>query len=290
MAWKHCTQAERKRLIDHPPRKVVRESAVFPHFFFGFLAGTCLLASCVSPNAPRTSQPVRLLTPLEFTRFTVHTNLTKAAVSTLMREKVKVGSADDDSYLFLALPASPSANNNAAQPPGLPVTGQRIRVETVEQYVEALKRGASPFTTFDIAMDTWFRPTAATLMFLSQADASRRSLLPKELPSKLLYSLPVRFLNYHGADSEADLTLRDNPHSEKLWIFNADHSSVQFEFNGKRYYLAELARGDFNHDGLEDSMVAIQWHYLEGSGLGTVILLVQRIEGEPLTIQPFLFR
>lgn len=288
MAWKHRTQAERKRLIDHPPRKVVRESAVFPHFFFCFLAGTCVLTSCVSPNAPRTSQPARLLTPLEFTRFTVHTNLTRAAVSTLMGEKVKVGSAEDDAYLFLALPANPSADNN--QPPGLPAIGQRIRVETVEQYVEALKRDARPFTTFDISMDSWFRPTAATLLFLNQADESRRSLLPKELPTKLLYSLPVRFLNYRGADKEADLTLRDKSHSNNLWIFNADQTSVQFEFNGKRYYLAELARGDFNHDGLEDSLVAIQWHYLEGSGLGTVIVLVQRIEGKPLTIQPFLFR
>ena len=254
------------------------------------LAGICLLVSCTALDRARYGKPgpTRLLTPLEFNAFTVHTNLTKAAVLTLMHEKVKVGSDDDDAYLFLALPNSPSANNN--QPLGLPAIGQRIRVETVEQYVEALKRGASPFTTFDIAMDTWFRPTAATLLFLNQADESRRSLLPKELPLKLLYSLPVTFLNYRGADKEADLTLRHNPHSEKLWIFNADQTSVQFELNGKRYYLAELACGDFNHDGFEDSLVAIQWHYLEGSGLGTVILLVQRIEGKPLTIQPFLFR
>lgn len=233
-----------------------------------WLLSVCALVSCASPEPDRGTNPVRLLAPLEFSRFTVRTNLTKAAVATLMREKVKVGSADADAYLFLALPASPSANSNPAQPPGLPTIGQRIRVETVEQYVEALKRGARPFTSFDIAMDIWFRPTAATLLFLSQAEESRRSLLPKDFPTKLLYSLPVRFLNYHGADQEADLTLRDKPHSDKLWIFNSDPTSVQFEFNSKRYYLAELARGDFNHDGLEDSLVAIQWQPLEGSGWG----------------------
>ena len=244
-----------------------------------------LLAACTSTDRQSQTTPARLLTPLEFSSFTVSTNLTKAAATTLMREKVKVGSTEDSAYLFLALPANPSADNN--QPPGLPVTGQRIRVETVEQYVAALKRDARPFTTFDIAMDTWFRPTTATLLFLSQADSSRRSLLPKELPLKLLYSLPVRFLNYRGADQEADLTLRDKPHSEKLWIFNADQTSVQFEFNGKRYYLAELARGDFNHDGIEDSLVAIQWHYLEGSGVGGELLLVEAVANRSLKASRF---
>ena len=241
-----------------------------------------LLAACTSTDRRSQPTPARLLTPLEFSQFTVHTNLTKAVATTLMHEKVKVGSEDNDAYLFLALPASPSANNNPAQPPGLPAIGQRIRVETVEQYVEALKRWARPFTTFDISMDTWFRPTAATLLFLSQADASRRSLLPKDFPTKLLYSLPVRFLNYRGADKEADLTLRHQPHSEKLWIFNADPTSVQFEFNGKRYYLAELARGDFNQDGLEDSLVAIQWQPLEGTGVGVELLLVEAAANRPL--------
>ena len=250
----------------------------------GYVIVISLLAACSSPKIQpvAAARPARLLTPLEFTNFTVHTNLTKAAVATLMREKVKVGSADDDAYLFLALPASPSANNNPAQPPGLPVSGQRIRVETVEQYVEALKRDARPFTTFDISMDSWFRPPAATLLFLNQAEESRRSLLPKELPTKLLYSLPVRFLNYHGADREADRTLRHHPHSDKLWIFNSDPTSVQFEFNGKRYCLAELARGDFNHDGFEDSLVVILWHYLEGSGSGVELLLVEAVVHRPL--------
>ena len=251
------------------------------------LAGACLLASCASTPPTRPTLAVRLLTPLEFSGFTVHTNLSKAVVATLMREKVKVGSTEDTAYLFLALPASPSANNNAAQPPGLPAIGQRIRVETVEQYVEALKRGASPFTTFDIAMDTWFRPTAATLLFLGQADDSRRSLLPKDFPTKLLYSLPVRFLNYHGADQEADRTLRQPPHSDKLWIFNADLTSVQFEFNGKRYYLAELARGDFNQDGFEESLVAIQWQPLEGSGVGVELLLVEAVANRSLKASRF---
>ena len=81
----------------------------------------CLFVACASPKRPQEASPVRLLTPLEFTNFTVHTNFTKAVVATLMREKVKVGSEDSDAYLFLALPASPSASSNPAQTPVPPL-------------------------------------------------------------------------------------------------------------------------------------------------------------------------
>jgi hypothetical protein len=192
-----------------------------------------------------------------------------------MREKVKALFTDDDDYEFLALPASPSTNSNPAQPPGLPAIGQRLRVETVEQYLTALKQGAGAYTGRDHSLECLFYLTTGTLKFLNQADDSRRSLLPKELPMKLLYSLPVRFLGYGGSDQEANLTLRYSRHSEKLWIFNSDQTSVQFEFSGKRYCLSETARGDFNQDGSEDSLVLVIWHYLDGSGGGVQFLLVE---------------
>ena len=247
-----------------------------------------LLAACSSPKIQpvAAARPARLLTPLEFSSFTVCTNLTKAAVATLMREKVKVGSADADAYLFLALPASPSANSNPAQPPGLPTIGQRIQVETVDQYVAALKRGANPFTTFDIAMDSWFRSPAATLLFLSQAHDSRRSLLP----AKLLQQLPVSILGYHGSDQEAELrqaamtgtTLRDYQLNGKLQSFQSAATTLKFESAVRRYHLIELARGDFNYDGHEDSLVQVNWHNLEGSGSGVELLLVEALANRPL--------
>ena len=46
----------------------------------------------------------------------------------------------------------------------------------------------------------------------------------------------------------------------------------------------------FNGDGFEDSLVEVNWHYREGTGLGNEILLVQRVEGKPLTVQPFPLR
>jgi len=44
----------------------------------------------------------------------------------------------------------------------------------------------------------------------------------------------------------------------------------------------------FNGHRFEDSLVAVSWHYREGTGHST--LLVQRVQNKPLTVQPFLLR
>lgn len=44
----------------------------------------------------------------------------------------------------------------------------------------------------------------------------------------------------------------------------------------------------FNGDGFEDTLVAVSWHYREGTGTGCSIILVQRVEGKLLSVQPFL--
>ena len=65
---------------------------------------------------------------------------------------------------------------------------------------------------------------------------------------------------------------------------------LTFEDSVRTYQLTELARGDFNGDGFDDSLIEVSWHHREGTGVGNEILLVQRVEGKPLTVQPFLLR
>ena len=251
----------------------------------------CALVSCASPEQGRGQNSVRLLAPLEFASFTVHTNLTKEAASTLMREKVKVGSDDADAYEFLALPANPPANSNPAQPPGLPAIGQRIRVETVEQYLAALKQGAAPFTTFDLSMNTYFYSTAASLRFVAGATESRRSFLP----TRLLTQLPVSVLEFNESDQSGELeraarngpTLDDYRLKGKLSRFQSTATSLTFESPDRRYLITELARGDFNHDGFEDSLILVYWHHEDGSGFWVEIQLVQRSATGPLTVTLF---
>lgn len=83
---------------------------------------------------------------------------------------------------------------------------------------------------------------------------------------------------------------RECSRSGKLQKFVTTATSLQFESSNKSYHLTELARGDFNGDGFEDSLVERSWDYREGTGLGDENLLVQRVEGKQLTVQPLLLR
>ena len=258
------------------------------------VAALYLLASCATPEARNnaTTQPVRLLSPLAFDHFTKTGPITRSQAMGLFNEKVKLDSKDADDYAFLVLPAPPQAISNPAAPPALPVVGQRVRVETVAEYLAALKSGAAPFTTFDQAVDEVFHSTAATVKFLNQSVDSRRSLLPV----KLLEELPVSILGWNDSDQERDLInaaakgirLSDYRRSGKLQKFRSTATTLKFESPNRTHHLTELARGDFNGDGFENALVAVHWHYREGTGSGQSMFLVQRVEGKPLTVQPFL--
>jgi|GEM_PF-1920204 len=255
-----------------------------------FVRGT---AATDSPSQSASS-PLRLISPLSLNRLTKPGPITRSQAMSLLKEKVKMNSKEADDYAFLVLPATPQAISNPAAPPALPAEGRRVRVETVHAYLEALKQGAAPFTTVDMTVDEVFQATAATLKFLSQAVDARRSMLP----ANLLAELPVSILGFNDSDQERalkqatakGLTLRDYSRSGKLQKFRPTAASLQFESANKTYHLTELARGDFNGDGLEDSLVAVSWHYRGGTGLGCSMLLVQRVAGNPLTVQPFPLR
>ena len=55
----------------------------------------------------------------------------------------------------------------------------------------------------------------------------------------------------------------------------------------RRYLITELARGDFNHDWFEDSLILVYWHHEDGSGFWVEIQLVQRSATGPLTVTLF---
>ena len=116
---------------------------------------------------------------------------------------------------------------------------------------------------------------------------SRRS----SLPAKLLPQLLLRILGYHGSEETAELrqaiakgaTLRDYQFNGKLQRFQSAATSLKFEPSDRTYLLTEQARGDFDGDGFEDSLVVVSWRYREGTGLGAQIILVQRVQNKPLT-------
>ena len=218
---------------------------------------------------------VRLMAPLELADFTVVGAITPAGALRLMKEKIKLGSPEADAYEFLMVPADPKSQDPKA-------AEQRIRVENVEQYLAAMKRGAYPMTTFDIAMDGWaVRPTAV-LKFVSRCVESKRT----HLPERLLPALPVEILGLVGsaagkalkADTAKGKTLGDYQQAGKLKQFQHKMHELHFEDATQQFVLTELARGDLDRDGNEDALVAVAWAYRGGSGNGFHTVVIRRAD------------
>jgi len=218
---------------------------------------------------------VRLMAPLELADFTVVGAITPAGALRLMKEKLKLGSPEADAYEFLMVPADQKSKDPKA-------AEQRIRVENVEQYLAAMKRGAYPMTTFDIAMDGWaVRPTAV-LKFVSRCVESKRT----RLPERLLPALPVEILGLVGsaagkalkADTAKGKTLGDYQQAGKLKQFQHKLHELHFEDATQQFVLTELARGDLDRDGNEDALVAVAWAYRGGSGNGLHTVVIRRAD------------
>jgi len=226
--------------------------------------------------------PVRLTLPLEFATRSVSGRIMPAVAQQLLKEKVKVGSDEPDAYEFLleSVSAPPAPLAKANKPTTSPEdVEKRIRVETVEQYRAAMKRGAYPMTTFDRAMQSWFDRTDCVVTFATQAVPSKQT----RLSPGWLVDLPVKILGFDGPDEEAALkaevakgrTLIDYRNAGRLKQFKGKAYELRFASEAKEYIIQELARGDYDRDGSEDALISVTAVATDGSGRDTEWHLVR---------------
>ena len=217
------------------------------------------LAFCVCCNlahAQTNSIAPRLMRPLEFADFTVSEIHSQQGASNLMQQKIKVGSDDADAYDIF------SKNGD----------GKRIHVETVKEYRAAKNAGYSANDTFAIAMESWFKDADTMLDFMAKAQPSKHSFLDK----RFLELLPVTVLDWNGDegkelknDAAKGITLKDYTAAKaRRPIHKLKFSGTKMTFSDDAcdYEIWELARGDFDHDGCEDSLISISTYYQGGSG------------------------
>jgi hypothetical protein len=231
--------------------------------------------SCVL--AADSKLPVQLLAPLEFSASTI-TSVTPSAITRLLNQKVKLGSQEPDAYEFLVLPDSTN----------------RVRVETANEYIDALKKGACPYTTFDVTMDSWFQRTAGSLKFIERSTPSTQSLLPTDL---LEFSVEILGSNDPderdklSQDARKGISLRDYAKSGKVQKVKASKHQLRLETDTEELYIQEMARGDFDRDGFEDALIFVTSHYKEGSGRGFVLFVAHKTDSKArfCSVQAFSF-
>lgn len=93
----------------------------------------------------------RLVQPLEFDGLKVSSFDQVSDINSLFNKKISMGGQDGYEFLRLDLDDDKSY----------------VRVETAGQYLEMRRKGAGPYTTYDITMDGWFEKIVPALVLPS---------------------------------------------------------------------------------------------------------------------------
>jgi len=143
-----------------------------------------LVLACVLGLVERSSIKPRIVQPFEFEELTVSSFDQVPEVDSLFDQRISMGGQDGYEFLRLDL-----EDNNSY-----------VRVETAGQYLEMRRKGAAPYTAYEITMDSRFKPIVPPLVFAKHSIASKRSLLGEDL-----MDLSVSFLPWVGSEERIRL-------------------------------------------------------------------------------------
>ena len=169
----------------------------------------------------------RLVQPLKFDGLEV-SNLDQIEdINSLFYKKISMG--DQDGFVFLR--SDPDDGESY------------VLTETAAQYLVRRRRGADSYTTYDIAMESWFLEVVPTLVFMRASKASKFSLLSDDL-----MDLSVSFLDWVGSEQRASLesdtakgmSLRDYLNKGKIKSLKKLKNGISFEFDGNKIFISEF--------------------------------------------------
>ena len=143
-------------------------TAIIPRFLAAF---GLVIGFGVAENALAQSNPIapKILEPIEFAAYTVSQINSPSAVSNLLDLKISISPGIDSTGCKILCKGA----------------GNYVETETINQYRAALSAGYSPYTTYDISIESWFKKVDAILAFMDKAQASTNSLLNKSFLKKL---------------------------------------------------------------------------------------------------------
>ena len=121
-----------------------------------------LVLACLLELVERSSIKPRIVQPFEFDELTVSSFDEVPDVDSLFDQKISMGGQDGYEFLRLDLEDNESY----------------VRVENAAQYLEMRRKGAEPFSTYDITMDSWFENIVPALVFSKHSSASNRRSYP----------------------------------------------------------------------------------------------------------------
>ena len=172
---------------------------------------------------------------------------------------------------------------------------EKIHVHTCREYDAALERGYFPYSNYDISMASWFKYPCGLLNLLETATIPQRSFIPTskeglfnlELLPLSLFPVVSDFEQTYGYNIE-NVTYQDQVEKELLKVTDMGHNWFSCEDDVLEQHLTEVARADFNGDGIEDILFFESVHATQGSFRFYQIIILTRksIDGKFEEVEP----
>ena len=239
--------------------------------------------------APASAPPVKpkeitfeLVKSIKFADGTEVRSITKADFETLRDLPIDMGGNKTDGVTLTKSRKTKSRNN-------------KIHVRTCREYDSALEDGYYPSSTYDISMASWFKYPCGLLSLLETAAIPQRSFLPNsseevfnlELIPLSLFPVVTDFEQRYGYNIE-NVTYQDRVEKGLLKVTAKGDNRFSCEDDGLRQHLTEVARADFNGDGIEDILLSEAVYATQGSYRTYNLIIVTRksMDGKYEKVEP----
>ena len=215
-------------------------------------------------HSERPEEIFRLLEGMQFANSTEIKFVAKAEIETLRDQPIRLGQNDHVDGVTLT---------NAAN--------ETRHVRTCREYDEALQQGYFAYSTFDMKMSTWFEHQCGLLKSLQVATTPTQSYISDPRVSVLdLALLPFSLFPRLGEPEKGldpDATYQSKVDDGTLVIKRLRQNLLQIqEPEGMGQQLVEVARSDFNGDGIEDVLLFEYCYATHGTmGFGGIRILTR---------------
>lgn len=112
-----------------------------------------------------------------------------------------------------------------------------------------------------------------------EATNSAKSYLPASPSLEFIRTLPANAIPDQGGNSKnLDVPLGES--QPELTEISATANSIEVQFNDLNINYVVLAKGDFNHNGIEDMLLRMDWRVTSAFGSGFELFVVEAKDGD----------
>lgn len=156
---------------------------------------------------------------------------------------------------------------------------EKVHVRTCREYDSAIQRGYFPSTTYDISMASWFNIPCGTLNLLQAAAMPQQSFISN--PNAGITDLELLPLSlfpdlFEFEQNIENVTYQDQVEKGLLKVTGKGENWLHCEDDGLKQHLTEVARADFNSDGIEDILLSEGVSATQGSFRSYKITILTR--------------